>query len=70
VKEDIYNFDETGFQIGVISTGKVITSIHRTRTVSIQPGNREWITVIESIQATGAVIPPMIIVKGKLYQKA
>ena len=23
--EDIYNFDETGFQMGVISTAKVIT---------------------------------------------
>jgi hypothetical protein len=39
--EDIYNFDETGFQIGVISTAKVITSTERDRTVSVQPGNRE-----------------------------
>jgi len=28
-EEDIYNFDETGFQIGVISTSKVITTLDR-----------------------------------------
>ena len=40
--EDIYNFDETGFQIGVISTAKVITASERAlRPVTIQPGNRE-----------------------------
>jgi len=33
--EDIYNFDETGFQIGVISTAKVITATERDRTVSV-----------------------------------
>jgi hypothetical protein len=40
--EDIYNFDKTGFQIGVISTAKVVTGAERSnRPVSIQPGNRE-----------------------------
>src|SRR5450432_1894440 len=29
-EQDIYNFDETGFQIGVISTVKVVTSIERS----------------------------------------
>jgi hypothetical protein len=39
---DIYNFDETGFQIGVISTAKVITRAESSRRpVSVQPGNRE-----------------------------
>jgi hypothetical protein len=39
---DIYNFDKTGFQIGVISTAKVITGVERSnRPVSIQPGNRK-----------------------------
>src|SRR5450432_1433843 len=35
-EEDIYNFDETSFQIGVISTTKVITSAERSnRPISI-----------------------------------
>jgi hypothetical protein len=37
--EDIYNFDETGFQMGVISIAKVITGAERARPVSIHPGN-------------------------------
>lgn len=42
VDEDIYNFDETGFQIGVITTAKVITRAEKSkRPFSIQPGNRE-----------------------------
>jgi hypothetical protein len=40
--KDIYNFDKTGLQIGVISTAKVITGSERIgRLVFIQPGNRE-----------------------------
>jgi hypothetical protein len=36
--EDVYNFDETGFQMGAISTAKVITGAERgRRPVSIQP---------------------------------
>ena len=67
--EDIYNFDETGFQMGMISTAKVVTSAERDRTVSLQPGNREWVTAIESINSTGWVLPPMFIVKGVKHQK-
>ena len=51
--DDIYNFDETGFQMGVISTAKVITASNRACPISIQPDNREWIIVIESINASG-----------------
>ncbi len=41
-KADIYNFDETGFQIGVISTVMVVTSSERRgRAKSKQPSNRE-----------------------------
>jgi hypothetical protein len=68
--KDIYNFDETGFQIGLISTAKVITATEKDRTVSIQPGNREWVTVIESINSTGWVLPLMIILKGVMHQKS
>jgi hypothetical protein len=41
-EEDIFNFDETGFQMGVISTSKVITSSDRKgRLRTKQPGNRK-----------------------------
>jgi hypothetical protein len=39
---DIYNFDKTGFIIGIISTTIVVTSLDRhTKAKKIQPGNRE-----------------------------
>jgi hypothetical protein len=42
-KQDIYNFDETGFQMGVAYIAKVITaSRHRTsRVQAIQPENHK-----------------------------
>ena len=66
--EDIFNFDETGLQMGVISTAKVITGAERSRKpVSVQPGNREWVTVIDCIASSGWALPPIIIYEGKLY---
>ena len=54
----------------VISIVKVVMSAKRDRTVSLQPGNREWVTAIESVNSTDWVLPPMIIVKGVMYQKS
>jgi hypothetical protein len=60
--EDIYNFNEIGFQMGVIPTAKVITASERAgQPVSVQPGNQEWITVIESVSSLGGSLPPLII---------
>ena len=48
IKElNIYNFNETGFIIGIISTSTVIISAkRRSRLKLVQPGNREWVTII------------------------
>ncbi|OQD74715.1 hypothetical protein PENANT_c169G06617 [Penicillium antarcticum] len=64
--DDINNFDESGFAMGVNSTQRIITSAeyHGRRGV-LQPGNREWVTVIECIGANGVALPPYIIFKGK-----
>jgi len=67
--EDVYNFDETGFQMGVISTAKVVTgSERRGKPLVKQPGNREWVTVIETISANGSSLDPLIIFAGKVHQ--
>jgi hypothetical protein len=66
--EDIYNFDETGFAMGLISTQKVVTRIDmygKGRRL-LQPGNREWVTAIEAIGADGYSLPPCVIFKGKV----
>ncbi len=69
VDEDIYNFDETGFAMGIVATAKVITQADkRSRPSLVQPGNREWVTAIEAVNASGWVLPPMIIFAGKTHR--
>ena len=68
---DIWNFDESGFAMGVLGSGIIVTgvdSIHKQ--TSIQAGNRHWTTTVEAINAEGIAIPPMIIFRGKVHQEA
>ena len=68
-EDDIWNFDETGFAMGLCSTSKVITSIERSeRPRRVIQGNREWVSIIECIGSRGCQIPPLIILKGKEQQ--
>jgi len=54
--------------MGVISTATVVTSIERRgRVKKVQPGNREWVTVIQGVNSQGWAIPPFIIVAGKFH---
>jgi hypothetical protein len=65
-ESDIYNFDETGFMMGVISTGLVVTSSDgRKQAKKTQPGNREWVTVIQAVNSVGYAVPPFLVVAGK-----
>ncbi|KAJ6436060.1 Glycoside hydrolase family 43 protein [Purpureocillium lavendulum] len=66
VDDDTYNFDETGFMMGVILAGMVVTtSDGRARAKLAQPGNREWSTVIQAVSALGWPVPPFIILAGQ-----
>ena len=57
--------------MGVISTGAVVTAADRRgRPKAVQQGNREWVTVIQGINATGWAIPPHIIFAGKHHLSA
>jgi len=67
-ESDIYNFDETGFIMGIISTGIVVTNAgRRSNAKSSQSGGREWITVIQEINLQGWTIPPFTIFAGKYH---
>jgi hypothetical protein len=47
---DIYNFDETGFLMGMLSSAKAVTSSERRgKPRTKQPGNWEWVTVIQGV---------------------
>ena len=69
--EDVYNFDEAGFMMGKITTQLVVTgSERRGRPKAVQPGNREWVTVIAAINAAGWTIPPFLIFAGQYHLSA
>jgi hypothetical protein len=68
VDDDIYNFDETGFMMGIICAGMVVTtSDGRSKAKLAQPGNREWATVIQGVNALGWAIPPFIILAAQYH---
>jgi hypothetical protein len=57
--------------MGVIATTKVVTgSERRHRPKAIQPRNREWVTVIQGVNAQGWALPPFIIFAGTYHLSA
>jgi hypothetical protein len=65
--DDIYNMDEIGFLRGDIGTAKVVTAKDGPK-YHIQPGDRDWMTVIECINVAKRRIPAMVVAKGKVFQ--
>jgi DDE superfamily endonuclease/Psq-like protein len=69
LKEDEYNMDETGFMKGIGDDSKVIVPVEEMEAFSVQPGNPEWVSVIECIGTDGFYIPGFVIFKGKQIQE-
>lgn len=68
--KDIYNFDETGFAMGLVATAKVVTRAELVgRPFLVQLENREWVTSIECVNYMGWALPLCIIFKGKVHIK-
>ena len=65
--EDVYNFDETGFRMGVGKSQWVITEEKTLPLYQTDADNREYITSIETIGASGYDLPAMLIVAGKQH---
>jgi len=70
-KEDFWNMDETGVRIGVGRRQWVIVPDNndekgRFTNIIGSHGDQEHVTVVEAISAGGVVIPPLIIIKGKV----
>ena len=70
LEEDIYNMDETGFQMGVAGTYRAICGLETKKkdAKALQPGNREWVTAIICINAAGWFLPPQIIFAAANHQ--
>lgn len=66
--KDIYNFYETGFMMGQITSSMVVTGTDRSeKPKKIQPGNLELVTVIQGVCSDGWCVPPFIVVKGAYH---
>lgn len=65
---DVWNMDETGFRIGIARDQLVLTQDPDKRQFLPAPENRESVTVVEAISASGGAIAPMIIISGKTHQ--
>jgi hypothetical protein len=61
---DIYNMNETGFRIRVITRRTVITHLSTKAVYLADPDNRESLTAVETVCADGSTIPLMLILKG------
>ena len=63
--ENIYNMDEKGIQLGVRQKVKAFVDHDQKDVYSVEDGNRELITVIETVSADGSCLQPSVIYQGK-----
>jgi hypothetical protein len=66
VADDIWNMDETGFQISVRKDQMVVTKWRRAHYFSL-PTNHESAMAVEAIPAAGRVIPVFLILSDIMY---
>jgi hypothetical protein len=63
----MWNFNKSSFLMGKITSQLVVTGSEKPRKVKkLQPGDREWVTLVQGIRVTGKHIPPFIIFAGKV----
>jgi hypothetical protein len=66
--EDIWNMDETGIALGVCTNSQVIARAGKRKAYIKTPGDREWVSILETISAAGQKLRCMVIFKGKSLQ--
>ena len=60
-----YNFNKSGFRIGIGSKQQVIMRVLDTiRLHLVNKINRDWVSVLQAISSNGVVLPPAVIIKG------
>ena len=65
---DFYNFDETGFMMGVTcGSMKLTRTDQRERSKPVQPGNREWATAIGCVNTEGWCLSLCLIVQSTYH---
>lgn len=62
---NLYNMDEKGIQLGIGARITAMIDRDQKTVYSIEDGNRELVTVIETICADGSVLHPSVIFQGQ-----
>lgn len=62
--------DETGIGLGICTNSHVLASSKKRKAYKKSPETREWVSIIETISATGQAPTPLIIFKGKSIQSS
>ncbi|KAI0993681.1 hypothetical protein K3495_g14503, partial [Podosphaera aphanis] len=60
--------DETGLALGVCTNTQVVAKSTKKKTYVKSPENREWVSIIEAVSATGKKLKCLVIFKGKFLQ--
>ncbi len=62
--ENLYNMDEKGIQLGIGSRVAAFVDRDQKNVYSVEDGNRELVTIIETISADGFALKPSVIYQG------
>ena len=62
--EDTYNVDEIGSMISLRDNPLVIGLSAVRKVFTMDPGKREWVTILECVSASRRALPPLVIFKG------
>ena len=68
--DSIWNMDETGFRVGIPGGERVLVPNGVLELYTPSPENRTSITIIETVSASGKVIPPVLILEGKKHMES
>ncbi|KAJ4488693.1 hypothetical protein C8J55DRAFT_486935 [Lentinula edodes] len=63
--ENIYNMDEKGIQLGIGARTAVLVDRNQKSVASIEPGNRDLVTIIETVCADGTALHPSVIFEAR-----
>jgi len=64
----VYNMDETGVALGVCTNTRVLASSLKKKAYVKSPEDREWVSIIKCVSATGKRLRCAIIFKGQHLQ--
>ncbi|KAI1004222.1 hypothetical protein K3495_g3989 [Podosphaera aphanis] len=67
-QEDIWNIDETSLALWVCTNTQVVAKSTKKKTCVKSPENREWVSNIEAVSATGKKLKCLLIFKGNFFR--